>query len=106
MRGAVARFEAGGIDAVCAFNDESAAAFMAACAAMDVRIPRDMRVVGIDNQMLGRYLSPSLTTVDYDNSVIDALVDLIVAAYHRRSAARGTSSWQPGSFEVIERQSA
>ncbi|MCI1832485.1 MAG: LacI family DNA-binding transcriptional regulator [Bifidobacterium sp.] len=106
MREAVARFEAGGIDAVCAFNDESAAAFMAACVAMDVRIPRDMRVIGIDNQMLGRYLSPSLTTVDYDNSVIDALVDLIVAAYHRRSAARGTSSWQPGSFEVIERQSA
>jgi DNA-binding LacI/PurR family transcriptional regulator len=106
MHAAAAQFTAEGIDAVCAFNDESAAAFIAASVSTGIRIPRDMRVVGIDNQILGRYLSPSLTTIDYDNSVIEELVDMIVGTYEGKGMADLSPSRQIGAFEVIKRQSA
>ncbi|NMM94746.1 LacI family DNA-binding transcriptional regulator [Bifidobacterium oedipodis] len=53
------------VDAVCAFNDDYAAALLSAARRCDVNVPKDMKVLGADNLAMGRYLVPSLSSVDF-----------------------------------------
>ena len=46
-----------------AFNDEMAKGCMEALKDMDIRIPEDVSVIGLDDIVISKYLNPKLTTV-------------------------------------------
>lgn len=49
--------------AVYAANDEMALGVYKACAELDIRIPDQLAVVGVDNNRISRYIQPKLSTV-------------------------------------------
>ncbi len=53
-----------GTTAVCAYNDDHAFALLAGMAALDLRAPDDLAVIGVDNTPLSAVAVPALTTVD------------------------------------------
>ena len=65
-------------DAVFCFNDLLAIGAMRAAAERFVRVPRDLAIVGFDNNEESAYSSPSLTTVAPDKAAIArAAIDLL-----------------------------
>lgn len=56
--------------AVFAANDNMAIGLLSALSEQGLHVPRDLAVVGFDNQKATRYLNPSLTTVDVDAHAI------------------------------------
>jgi LacI family transcriptional regulator len=58
--------EAGGPTAIIAANDLVAAGVIRGALDRGWNVPQDLSVTGWDNQPLGQYLSPALTTVDID----------------------------------------
>jgi DNA-binding LacI/PurR family transcriptional regulator len=68
----------GKADAVLASNDRWAVELMRALATRGIRVPEDVAIVGYNNQDLGEFTQPTLTSIDLaDDSVAEALVDLI-----------------------------
>lgn len=68
--------------AIIAANDVVAAGFIRGALEQGLSCPRDISVTGWDNEIVGGYLSPSLTTVDNDlervgSRAVDALVRAI-----------------------------
>ena len=55
-----------GIDAVVAFNDQSALGALEAVQESGRRVPEDVVVIGFDNEHAGTVSTPSLSTVDQD----------------------------------------
>lgn len=53
-----------GFTAVYAANDEMALGVYKACSEAGLLIPDEIAVVGVDNNRIGRYISPKLSTVD------------------------------------------
>ena len=54
---------------VACYNDEAASAVLAAAQALDLRVPEDVAIVGVDATPLGQLLQPRLTTIDVDREV-------------------------------------
>lgn len=97
------RFAEAGVDGVCTFNDESAACLIHAMNRLGLSAPADMRVIGIDNDVLGRYITPSLTTVDYHDTA-QGYGNLIADIYFGKPDAHDRI--YDGSVEVVIRESA
>lgn len=51
-------------------NDFSAAVFMQALKANNIRIPQDIAIVGFNNDVIGTLVEPQLTTIDYPGEEI------------------------------------
>jgi len=73
---AIQRLFARGLDftAVYAANDEMALGVYKACKEQGVRIPEDLAVVGVDNNRIGSYIAPSLSTVDQPKYAMGAVI--------------------------------
>ncbi|MCU1526394.1 MAG: LacI family transcriptional regulator, partial [Frondihabitans sp.] len=54
------------LDAIVTFNDLMAIGTLNACIRAGVDVPGRMRVVGVDGLSIGRYVTPTLTTLDVD----------------------------------------
>jgi len=87
------------VTAVAAFSDHEAIRLLAALAALDVAVPDELAVIGFDEDEVGAWWTPALTTVKID-----------AASYGRRMAhvALGLPAepWQGQPSQVIVRQSA
>ena len=92
------------VEAVCAFNDDYAAALLDAAKSVGVGVPDRLRVIGVDDIYLGQYLTPALTSVNYENNFADVYTPQIIAAYEGRTAGvnpeLGIRLW------VVRRESA
>jgi DNA-binding LacI/PurR family transcriptional regulator len=61
---------------VCCYNDDVAIAVVAAARELDMSIPSDIAVIGVDHTQIGQLLEPRLTTVDVDfTRILEALGD-------------------------------
>ena len=88
--------------ALFAANDDSALGCVLALTAAGYRVPEDVSVVGCDNIELGRWYTPSLTTVDIgiSNKGMEAADEII-------SLIRGESSGRVAktASKIVERSS-
>lgn len=60
--------------AVFAANDEMALGVYKACRELNLRIPEDIAVVGVDNNRISKYLTPTLSTVEQPKYTMGALL--------------------------------
>ncbi|TFE28603.1 LacI family DNA-binding transcriptional regulator [Cohnella luojiensis] len=60
--------------AVYAANDEMALGVYKACAEYNIRIPEQLAVVGVDNNRISKYVTPSLTTVNQPKYAMGAIL--------------------------------
>jgi LacI family transcriptional regulator len=63
-----------GADAVFACNDATAIGTMAVLAQHGIRVPQDMAVLGLDNILMGRVVTPSLSSLECSPERIGELV--------------------------------
>lgn len=74
--------------AVYAANDEMALGVYKACSEYGLRIPEDLAVVGVDNNRVTRYLTPSLSTVEQPKYTMGALlVEKFIDQLHQNEFA-------------------
>lgn len=72
------------VTGVCAYNDQTAYAVLAALRDHGVAVPEDVAVIGVDNDPVGELISPTLTTVDTRHvEVGDELARLVIAMRER-----------------------
>ncbi|PUB32018.1 LacI family transcriptional regulator [Promicromonospora sp. AC04] len=91
------------VTALCCFNDLFAAVAVAAARSIGLDVPRDISIVGIDDEPLAGLLGPTLTTIRYDYTGTGAhMRDLLRHVLDGGPAATETSSDAP---QVIERES-
>lgn len=73
---------------VCCYNDDVAIAVTAAARALDLRIPEDISLIGVDMTAVGQLVSPRLTTVFIDQPLlIDSLVHDLATLKTRTGAS-------------------
>ncbi|NQX17342.1 LacI family DNA-binding transcriptional regulator [Rathayibacter sp. VKM Ac-2857] len=60
------------VTGIAAYNDELAAAVLAAMRALDLSAPTDLAVIGVDDEPLARFACPPLSTVKQDEVMIAA----------------------------------
>jgi DNA-binding LacI/PurR family transcriptional regulator len=91
------------VTAVCCFNDLFAAVVVAAARSIGLDVPRDISVMGIDDEPLAGLLGPTLTTVRYDFTGAGVhMRDRLRHVLDGGPAAAGVSS---DALQVIERES-
>ena len=103
-RAAVRAWRAAGVSGVCAYNDEVTFQVLAAMRSENLRAPKDLAVIGVDDIPLAGYADPPLTTVSTDQrAVAQYTADSIAGALDGRPAPG-----LPGSdvVTVIVRESA
>ncbi len=67
------------VDAIIATNDEMAAMVIKILQKQQVRIPEEVSVIGYDNTVVAKLVTPSITTFDQNNDKISkAVVDLLL----------------------------
>jgi DNA-binding LacI/PurR family transcriptional regulator len=67
-----------GADAILADNDMGAVLLMRALPTLGLRVPQDVAVVGWGAEMVSRYTTPSLTTVDYRlDAIMESVLDIM-----------------------------
>lgn len=92
------------ITAVCAYNDETAFALLAAARELELSVPTDLAVIGVDNIPLAKFAHPPLTTIDQNVGVLtEHLAEMIVSGIAGRRAPRRSRS---EAMSVVIRQSA
>jgi LacI family transcriptional regulator len=64
IKGVTSLFSEEGIDGIVCANDLIAAGALLALSKKRLRVPKDVKVTGIDNISISQYLNPPLTTVD------------------------------------------
>lgn len=101
---AVAAWRAAGVDGVCCYNDDTALAVLAGARALEVSVPRELAVVGVDDIPLAALADPPLTTV-YSPSDAQgaALAEHLLALV---AEAAPPPPVQPLAMTVIRRASA
>ncbi|WEV75579.1 LacI family DNA-binding transcriptional regulator [Bifidobacterium sp. ESL0800] len=102
-------------DAICCFNDDCAAAVLACCKETGIEVPKDVKVIGVDNLSMGQYFEPSLTTVDFDHDMSEYVAEIKDAIDARRHDRQRENSGTPDEDDaelgpqnvwVVKRQSA
>ncbi|MDB5084560.1 MAG: LacI family transcriptional regulator [Bacilli bacterium] len=69
-----------GFTAIYTANDEMALGVYWACSELGIRIPEQLAVVGVDNQRIGRYITPGLSTVSQPKTRMGrAIVEKLLA---------------------------
>jgi len=77
---------AGGIDGVVAAADNLAAGIIHGLASKNIRIPKDVAVIGYDNLLVSRMTRPTLTTIDQGMSEkVKRIVELIKSGHPGRT---------------------
>jgi DNA-binding LacI/PurR family transcriptional regulator len=66
------------VTAIIAYNDEFAAAILAAMRADGLSAPEDLAVIGVDNEPLAKFTVPALTTIDQKPDVVAAHLAQVV----------------------------
>ena len=74
-------------DGIFAMSDATALGAIRGLADMGRRVPEDVRVIGFDGVSIGRFTTPSLSTIDVD---MTAMADLIVLRVQTMLAGAGT----------------
>ena len=91
--------QSGEVTAVAAYSDDVALAVLAGMAVLGLRAPRDLAVIGFDEEAAGHLWSPPLTTVRIDG-----------AAYGHRAArvvlGLPVAEWDRAPSQVVVRESA
>jgi DNA-binding LacI/PurR family transcriptional regulator len=77
---AVRRWQAAGVTAVCAYNDEVALAVLAGARQLGLAVPGDLAVIGVDDIPAARLAAPPLTTVTTDQIALAAYLSASVVA--------------------------
>ncbi len=90
------------IDAVFCHNDETALGAMRAALEHRRRIPEDLAVAGFDNIGIGRFLTPSLTTVEQPRA---AIAGALAASLRAAVAEPGKHQFHSIPCRLIERES-
>lgn len=81
---------------IAAYNDDVAIAVLSAAMSAGRRVPEDLGVIGVDDSLAGRVLTPSLTTVDLD--VEYSAHEIVRAVLH------GTQTSAREAFGAFRRQ--
>ncbi|MBM2623092.1 LacI family DNA-binding transcriptional regulator [Actinoplanes sp. LDG1-06] len=101
---AVRRWQAAGVTAVCAYNDEVALAVLAGVRGAGLSVPADLAVIGVDDIPTARLADPPLTTVTTDQAAVGAhLAAAVVAVMSGRAAPELPA---PDIVRVVTRGSA
>lgn len=101
---AIEVWQAAGIEAVCAYNDDVAFAVMAGAARRGCRVPEDLAVIGVDDVPFASLSQPSLTTIQIDFQFLaQQLVEFIISS---QSDAAGAAPADPFRISVVARESA
>jgi len=91
------------VTAVCAYNDEVALAVLAGMHALQLRAPRDLAVIGVDDIPAAALAAPALTTIGFDiGRCAQHLAELIACRIDRRP---DPPEPPPGGLRVIHRES-
>lgn len=99
--------ESGEVDTLVAFNDKLAIELMMLLRARGVRVPEDLRVVGIDGLALGELVTPTLTTLASDAAMIaDAAVELAVGIYDHSLPPGPEATRRRVPYRLVVRDSA
>jgi DNA-binding LacI/PurR family transcriptional regulator len=85
------------VTAICCFNDLFAGMVIAAARSIGRTVPRDLSVIGVDDEPLGGVLQPALTTVRYDFQETTAYFQAEL-----RAVFDGKPTPPPPSGEIIE----
>lgn len=92
------------VTGLCAYNDVYAAACLAAAHSLGLAVPRELAVVGVDDEPMARFTNPPLTTVRL------RLDELSVAALEQLhgilAGSPATPQAPPGQVELVRRASA
>ena len=51
---------------ICAFNDDVAFPVLAGLADLNIKVPKDVSVIGHDNSRIGEFCYPALTTISLE----------------------------------------
>lgn len=91
------------VTAICCFNDLFAGMVVAAARSAGLGVPADLSVVGVDDEPLGAFLQPLLTTVRYDFAPMVAFAaGRLEQALDGKPAPR---SLDGDMIELVERES-
>jgi DNA-binding LacI/PurR family transcriptional regulator len=85
------------VTAICCFNDLFAGVIIAAARSAGLGVPEDLSVIGVDDEPLGGFLQPTLTTVRYDFASTAAYAEAQL-----RAILNGEAPPQPRSSDIIE----
>jgi DNA-binding LacI/PurR family transcriptional regulator len=70
---------------ICCYNDDVAIAALAACRVLDLRVPEDVAIIGVDKTAVGQLISPRLSTVSVDQPLLmDSVVHDLASLYVRK----------------------
>lgn len=92
-------------DAIMSFNDLIAFGAMKALRRAGIRVPDDVRVVGIDGLAAGAFTAPELTTLGVEMAAVAAAAVSIARALLEGDATPGARRAQVG-YRLIRRESA
>jgi DNA-binding LacI/PurR family transcriptional regulator len=68
------------VTAVCCFNDLFAALVIAAARTIGLAVPEHLSVIGVDDEPMGGFLQPTLTTVRFDFECTTAYTQALLRA--------------------------
>lgn len=92
------------ITAVCAYNDEQAFALLAGARQLELRVPQDIAVIGIDDIPMSPLAIPPLTTINLHPRVMASSIAALIAAGVAGKPAIPPA--QVAGFELVIRESA
>ncbi|MBT1172136.1 extracellular solute-binding protein [Bifidobacterium sp. MA2] len=96
---AYARFGEQPTDAVIAYNDQLAVGFVREATADGTRVPDDVSVIGFDDTLVGRMITPSLSSIGQsDEQVGDMAAQELLTAIRRGSTGGETLFSVPAVF--------
>ncbi|MFC0673422.1 LacI family DNA-binding transcriptional regulator [Brachybacterium hainanense] len=101
----------GPVDALLAFNDRLALELLRSLRLRGLRVPEDVRVVGMDGLALGTLVTPTLTTLATDAAEIARhAVDLAIGIYEHSipadGGADGAATLRRHRYRLVLRESA
>jgi DNA-binding LacI/PurR family transcriptional regulator len=92
------------ITAVCAYNDETAQALLAGARLLDVVVPRDLAVIGVDDIPAACLTNPPLTTIAVDHRVeAERIVEIVMTSLRNDSPAQAPD--ETAMLRLVERES-
>jgi len=92
------------VTAVCAYNDDVALALLAACRHLNVAVPDELAVIGVDDVPAAAFSTPPLTTVTHDvPALAKHLADSVIRTLAGRPQRRRLPAYAP---QLVHRATA
>ena len=97
---------ADGVDVIVAFNDELAVRLLRALRGLDVDVPAQVRLVGVDGLEIASLVTPELTTLSIDiQAVAEATVALVAGMLDGSVPLRGEGAHRKVPYTLDVRAS-